>query len=223
MLYYSMKTKIALLHLHVPLPPEESYRSIVSFLVEGWATMYKRSGTTMEPVLLHDGKSIIPKKWPYEVAQLTIEEPPKPTKILDRVVWLKSQLYNQLGRCLVVDWDCLFLQNLDHLDDLNEPMAMPISRNEGSFGSGLVLMNSPDICQRVGQFWNQSPEGALAHVNSKIGFGLSKKYDCSWNKTPFVLYDPQIEKNAKDAYAIHFEGDRKKLIWEFLSRRGIKW
>ena len=115
--------------------------------------MYQRSGTAMTPVLLHDEKSIIPKKWPYEIAKLESSEPDNKVSILDRVNYLKSQLYSQLGKCLVVDWDCFFLDNLDHLDDLDVKMAMPENRNGTGFGTGLILMNSPEIVPQFHKMW----------------------------------------------------------------------
>lgn len=220
--------KIALVYFEQNLPKDRKHHSVGNYMLKGWQKFYDSSGSKSIPCLMLDRNTKVPNFWKYEHIIVENDTPKECKDVLNKVGWMKHQAYDLLGKCIVMDIDAILKKSIDSLEEINEPIAM--SPDAGTYrdwpwkddwkdakfkyNAGVVYMNSSDIGQRFRQLWQQYIKylsityfdeiifsSILKEMNGKI---LQTKYNKSWDG-----FD-------EDVNVLHFSGERKKDLKQFL-------
>lgn len=213
--------KIATIYFKEKIPNNRISHDVNEDLLRCWLNYYQKSGTSFPVFLITDQKTKIPDFWTGEVVRIRDSEPPQKRDVLHKVGWLRSQAYEQLGKCLVLDVDALILSNLDELKDWNNELAMapdPVdviwSKRWPEVGikhnAGVILMNSPKIIRRFREIWNEKFQqfSNITYFEECIFSALfyeleSKELYGEYNHH----YDGSEVKNVK---ILHFSGSSRK-------------
>ena len=232
-----MKTKISIIYFDEKLDTKRKHHSVSENLLNIWLDFYKKSETKMEPILLTDDTTKIPKIWKYDVVKIIDHEPPYKSDVLHKVGWMKSQSFDYLGRCLVLDLDCLIIRNIDEIDDLDTCIAMPKELGQKTFAAwpeigeklngGCIFQNSNLISSLFKEYWEKKKnllsitfldELIFTFICIKLnGLILNKEYNTSWSIG--TTYAPICEYFNLKTKIIHFHGYRKNELNLFLKNR----
>jgi len=188
----------------------------------------------MLPFLLLDEKTQVPNFWPYEFKIIKKSEPPNRKDVLHKVGWMKAQAFEYLGKCLVMDLDCLILKSIDEIDELEKEIAMPIDSAFRTYqdwpevgeelNAGLILQNSNKIWQQFQKLWNEKQSfSEITYFDELIfscicrklnGIILPEIYNTSWD----VGDEHDLRKKASDPKTkiLHFHGIRKLQLINFI-------
>lgn len=229
-----MKTQIGIIYFNQNLNYCRKHHEVSEHLLQIWLMFYRKSKTSMLPVMLTDDKTAIPNFWNYNFIRVKDCDPPFKKDVLHKVGWIKSQAFIYLNKCLIVDLDCLILKNLDEFDELDVNMAMPEEENKKTFpewkklgeklNGGFIFQNSNKILNMYKKLWNEKKD--LLHItyldelifsyickeiNGKI---LTKEYNRSWQlgDTNQAIKEYFNHKNK----VLHFHGYRKNELKFFL-------
>lgn len=227
----TVKTKIGIVYFCEELPEYRAHHSVNDKLIETWCRFYKRSNTKMKPYLLMDEATKVPACWPYDVVRVADPEPTFRFDVLNKVGWIKAQGYQELGRCVILDLDCLLLQSIDYLDELDAAMAMPYDPSERKYkewpeikvelNAGVVLQNSPLILDRFKELWEEKKErfSNITYYDELIFSAMCYEFDgvvldASYNGSWTALDNEALQKVANDPATkiLHFHGNRKKQL-----------
>lgn len=77
--------------------------------LQRWIYKYNVSCTTLEPVLIVKPNAIIPNYWQWGYVEHC---------------GFLHELYNKIGKVLVLSVNCLILDNIDHLDNIQVPITL---------------------------------------------------------------------------------------------------
>jgi len=160
--------------------------------------------------------------------------------VLNKVGWIKSQAFELLGKCVVMDCDAFILKNINKLDELKCSMGMGHDIDERSYSNwpevgvelnaGFMLFNSNLIFEYFQRIWKEKfklfgnityfDELVFSAINKNLcGLDLGNQYNASWsignNKEMMNQYF------NKENYILHFHGYRKNQIDYFLSNSTI--
>lgn len=229
-----MRTSIGIIYFDEKLNPDRDHHSVSESLLNIWLKFYKQSNTGLKPVLLTDKSTNIPKVWKYEVVRINDDQPPYKRDVLHKVGWLKAQCYNYIGRCLILDLDCIIVNSIDEIDEINTSFAMPKEKNstflhkildlKEKYNGGCIFQNTDLIFPMFKKYWIRESEHAkITYLDEIIftkicqqlnGVILSQKYNISWdigytNHAICQYFNPESK-------IIHFHGYRKNELNTFL-------
>jgi hypothetical protein len=227
--------KISIVYFEENLKNDRKHHNVNNSLLKNWQYFYKKSKTKFEPYLLLDKKTKLPNIWEYNYKIIQDDTPPNNFDVLNKVGWIKSQSFDQLGKCIVMDCDAIILNCLDHLEEINSPMAMAHDPSERTYdnwkevgvelNAGFMIFNSNLIIEEFKKIWKNKfnffgnityfDELIFSAINYKLnGLDLGNEYNASWeignNKE---MFDQYYNKKNK---ILHFHGKRKDQIEEFL-------
>lgn len=234
-----MKTNIGIVYFNESLTKDRSHHTVTDMLLNTWTHFYINSNTHMKPFLLMDATTKAPPNWRYGIVRVTDPEPPTRIDVLHKVGWIKSQGFKELGRCLIMDLDCFIMQSLDHLDDLDAPMAMPVDPSKRTYeqwkevgeelNAGLILQNSSTILTRFKELWEEKKSFfSITYYDELIfsaicrelqGTILPEIYNTSWKNGD--ENDLKEKENNPENIILHFHGHRKTQLPNFLKRKNI--
>lgn len=224
--------KIAVVYFNADkLPKDRQHHGVTDVMMDVWLHWYRRSGTTLQPVLLVDKDTTVPDQWSYDVLCISQVEPPTRKDVLNKVGWMKAQAYELLGRCVVMDLDAIPVRSLDPLAKFDCQLAM-----SPDFGlrttwrqdfpevgtknnAGVMVFNSAQIWPEFQKLWTKHwdkwnhityfDELLFTILNHRMGIELPIIY----NMPPD---EGVAESLASGARVVHFSGDRKKLASSLL-------
>lgn len=227
--------KIGIVYFEENLSQNRSHHAVNRLQIDAWTHFYKKSGTTLEPVLLSD-RDAAPAGWEYGVVKVGSPNPPQRLDVLNKVGWIKAQGYQTLGDCIIMDLDCLILNSLDHLQESPFLIAMPVDPAKRTYkdwpeageelNAGLIVMRSPDIWSRFQHWWKEKHSYLKITYFDEIIFSaicremngqvLPEWYNCSWpigdDAALFAKYSNPYSK------ILHFHGRRKDQLKAFYER-----
>ncbi len=228
---------IGIIYFVEKLDQNRKHHEVNDILMSAWLHCYRKSGTTIKPCLLTDQTTEIPKQWPYEIVRLQETNPPVRKDVLNKVGWMKAQGYAKLGKCIIMDLDCMILRPIDELYTLNAPMAMPIDPAKRTYpdwpevgeelNAGTMLFNSENILPRFKQLWEEKNHYIKITYFDEIIFSaicretkgiiLNEHWNSSWP----VGDDIAMQKvhNNPETKILHFHGQRKSQLDVFYRSR----
>lgn len=222
--------KIGIVYFKEKLSEQRIHHDVNDELIINWQKYFKRSKTNAVPYLILDKKTKVPSCWNYDFKIVENDEPDEKNDVLNKVGWIKSQIYDLLGTCLVLDLDAIILKSIDEIFEIKEKIAMapdlttnkikwewseswPEAKNK--FNAGVLFVNSNLVKTIFVRLWNEKKQfkkityydeiifsAILTELDGKI---LNKNYNTIWNKN--------LDLNS--VKIIHFCGNRKKELIEF--------
>lgn len=212
---------------------EESrkHHSVSDNLLSLWLRFYKHSQTTIQPVLITDQNTIIPKIWDYEYVRVSDCDPKKSKDVLNKVGWLKHQAFDYIGKCLLLDVDAFIVSNLDDLNNYDCPFAMAMDFNsyekewwfyqewpecKYKHNAGVMILNTPEVGTMFKIIWEEKfdqfqtitflDEVIFSEIKNKLnGASLDLRYNHVW--------DYSLPEDCK---IVHFSGENKYKIKDFV-------
>lgn len=232
-----MKTTIGIIYFtEQKVEPTRRIHTVNNQMLNAWIYFYKKSRTQMKPCLLTDPKTPIPKEWPYEVHRIQESEPPQRLDVLNKVGWLKSQGYKVLGRCVIMDLDCMIMNSIDELDTLDTPIAMPVDPAKRTYdgwpevgeelNAGTMLFNSNRILLDFRKWWAEKIHYLRITYYDEIIFSAicrslgGQILDWTYNGSWTIGDDAEMYALARNPALkiLHFHGQRKMQLATFLKR-----
>jgi len=228
--------KIAIVYFEENLTGDRSHHQVSHQMLKGWQYFYERSQTAFEPCLILDDATQPPSFWKYGHVRASSPNPPSRIDVLNKVGWLKSQAYDLLGKCVVMDLDALLLDKIDELEDFSSEIAMspdggtirddwewikdwPEAKKK--YNAGVLFLNSDRILPRFRELWDEKSEYLRITYFDEIIFSsmLTEMngliLDTSFN-TP---WSGDIDYHG--SRVLHFSGDRKSAMLPFLAKQVI--
>jgi hypothetical protein len=227
--------KIGIVYFQENLNKERKHHEVNKLQIEAWCYFYKKSKTTLKPYLLSD-QTKKPIGWEFDIIEVKDPNPPVRYDVLNKVGWIKAQGYETLGPCIIMDLDCCILQNLDHLKELECPIAMPIDPSRRIYAdwpevgeelnAGLILMNSPEILSRFKYWWTTKTHYLKITYFDEIIFSAICREFCgqilqeSYNGTWPIGDDAALETlhSNPGTIILHFHGKRKNQLEKFYKK-----
>lgn len=223
--------KIGVIYFSQEIDNARKHHSVSNKLLSIWLKFYHKSKTTLEPILITDQKTVIPKFWNYDYIRIIDCESEKSNDILHKVGWIKHQVFDYIGKCLLLDLDAFIISNLDHVKEIECPFAMAVDFNTFSknwwfyetypdskykHNAGVMILNSAEISSKFKNKWEEKfdefksitflDEVIFSDIKNELnGYSLDVNYNFVW------------EQNIpNDCKIIHFSGANKSKIKEFL-------
>lgn len=222
---------IGIIYFNEKLEESRKHHQVNDEMMESWLYFYQKSGTTIKPCLLTDEKTDIPRCWTYNVVRLQDSEPPTRRDVLNKVGWMKAQAHTELGRCIVMDLDCMILQNIDDLEILDTAMAMPVDPSKRTYNdwpevgeelnAGTMFFNQNTIWARFKELWDDKKHYMKITYFDEIIFSAICRelggtiLDVTWNGSWTIGNDKEMFETAKTAKILHFHGKRKSQLRKF--------
>jgi len=225
--------KLGIIYFEETQPDDRKHHEVNKFLLAGWINCYRQSKSSLEVYMLTDEKTKIPSCWPYKVCRVEDSDPPKRKDVLQKVGWIKSQAYEYLGKCVVMDIDALLIGKIDPIKDLQCEIAMAPDSGSNKLWSedwpevghkhnaGVLILNSSKILETFREIWNDKEEFMnttyydelifSTMLHSMDGHMLDKKYNFVWEQG----------SNLENVSVVHFPGNRKKDLIRFIKSRII--
>jgi hypothetical protein len=225
--------KIGIVYFSESLPADRRHHEVTHELISSWVYFYKKSGCRFDPVLLTDGRTLIPACWEYDHQSVKEPEPPIRRDVLNKVGWIKSQAYEELGKCMVMDLDAMIVGDINELETYEDSMMMAfdparrVYRDWVEVGcelnAGIMLFNSHHILTRFLYWWSNKQEFMnITYFDELIfsaicreldGTVLDSRYNTSWD---IGNHKEMIRKYKTSSTKImHFHGLRKEYLKNF--------
>lgn len=223
--------KIALIYFNEDLPNNRKHHSVNFQILRNWLSFYTKSNNKFGLHLLLDDKTNVPFFWRHGFTHIKDCNPPNRKDVLHKVGWLKSQAYDILGKCLVVDIDALIIKDISYLSNIDCEIAM--SPDEGTkkkwvwakswpeatnkYNAGVLLLNSNKIRKEFVKLWKEKKEYMNYTFYDEIIFSSlmttlkSQVLPESYN----TLYSGNTNNSCN---ILHFSGQRKNSLLEYCKK-----
>lgn len=233
--------KIALIYFNsFKLPSSRIHHEVKSSFLTLWQKTFKKTNSKLEPILMIDTNTTIPKDWEYGVQIIKNSDPPFMVDVLNKVGWMKAQCYEYLGKCIVSDIDAIINNNFDELITLDCPMAMAFDKSRRTYtnwpqigeelNAGFMLLNDNKIFSLFETLYHQKKEYnhitfydelIFSHICRQInGTILPIEYNQTWETGDFfTIFSHFANKKNK---IIHFHGNRKKDLEKIQQYENLK-
>ena len=234
-------TKIGIVYFKEKLSKNRAHHEVNDLIMSSWIHFYERSGTTLEPCLITDGESSIPKQWKYDVAVSKDPDPPQRYDVLNKVGWLKAQGHKIIGKCIIMDMDCFIMKSIDDIGELDCKMAMPVDEGHRTYddwlevgeelNAGCMFFNSSEIYPQFLDWWFDKTHylKSITYFDELIfsaicrglnGQILSSDYNRSWPVGDNAALEEATHSNFTKI--LHFHGERKSQLKQWAKKNRIK-